>query len=400
MVTQQNKHPFSQRRVRTLVVSIGAALVISAAGLYVAVDVWPALGALGSEILRDVMGNDAVTSLENLTFQIQDQLRRWEYELGGAQPAAPWAVATPIAPGHATPIATGGKTPPDTPVPPQQSNEWKLAPLAPHGSLAGEGQWSAYIQNDAGQTVGYRTFLQPDPKRPYATVAIVALDLHAVELRFVLGSVEPTSTVKIDRPGRIPDSDLMPGKLLAAFNGGFKAVNGQFGVMVGQTTVLPLKNGLGTVAIYPNGQVRIGEWGTDITDTAGVIAVRQNCPLIVHDGETNPLTENPSPVDWGYTVNGATATARSALAISADRRVLYYAAGDNLVLPVLAQALADTGVEQAMQLDINPFWVHFEAYRKDGNNLLAEMLLGSMGKNGSERYLKSFTRDFFYIIGR
>ncbi|MCB8944654.1 MAG: hypothetical protein H6658_12970 [Ardenticatenaceae bacterium] len=42
-----------------------------------------------------------------------------------------------------------------------------------------------------GHPVAYRTFLQPDPDRPFTVVAVVAFDVTAVDLNFVLGSEEP-----------------------------------------------------------------------------------------------------------------------------------------------------------------------------------------------------------------
>lgn len=58
------------------------------------------------------------------------------------------------------------------------------------------------------------------------------MDLGRTRLHFFLGSKEPASPQSIDRSGQIPDADLKTGILLAAFNGGFKANQGQFGGMV------------------------------------------------------------------------------------------------------------------------------------------------------------------------
>jgi len=66
------------------------------------------------------------------------------------------ATPMPTSAAAARPLATA--TP--TPVP------WRPAPAKPLGELEGEGAWTPYIQISSGQTVAYRTFLQPDPKRP------------------------------------------------------------------------------------------------------------------------------------------------------------------------------------------------------------------------------------------
>jgi hypothetical protein len=411
MATQwTNKlYPF-RLPVRAMAVGMGLALMAMVAGMHVSINVWPALGAQGADVLRSLIGTEAVTSLENVTFRTQDQVQRWRYQAGDIEPVAPWTATAPASPEpslssvdsgtHAAdPSGSSDQTASsaDVSTPSPQSEEWVLAPLTPLGSIAGEGEWSPYIRNDADQIVAYRTFLQPDPTRPYATAAIVAFDLQATQLRFALGSTEPISSVKIERPGTIPAGDLVPGKLLVAFNGGFKAEHGYYGVMVDQTVVLPLREKLGTVAIYSDGRVEIGEWGAEITDSPDIVVLRQNCPLLVHNGLVNPQTALTALPDWGSAVDGSIAISRSGLGMSSDGRVLYYAAGPTLVVSALAQALADAGAEEAMQLDINSFWIHFEVYRAEGTNLRTETLLDTMQDNTTPRYLQSSDRDFFYI---
>ena len=279
---------------------------------------------------------------------------------------------------------------------PTASVVWVPAPLVALGSLVDEGQWSAYLQDASGRTVAYRTFLQPDPQRPYAVTAIVAFNLDLVRLHYVLGHLEPRSSVVLDRPGLIPADDLQSGLLLATFNGGFKAREGHFGAMVNGITVLPPRPDQGTVALYSDGQVRIGAWGTDIRPSADITAWRQNGPLLIHNGQINPHTAETAPWDWGYSLDGATAVWRSGLGLSADGRILYYLAGPHLITSALAQAMAATGADQAMQLDINNFWVHFDAIQAVGAELQASPLVDSM-QSGAGRYLKAYTRDFFYV---
>ena len=263
--------------------------------------------------------------------------------------------------------------------------------------MPGEGNWLSYLQNSSGQVVAYRTFLQPDRQRPYAVVAVVAFDLSATRLHFVLGSLEPVSSVAglaLARPGTIPAGDLHAGKLLATFNGGFKARHGHFGVMIDGITVIPPRDALGTVAFYADGHVTIGQWGTDISPGTDIVTWRQNGPLVIQNGQINPHTADDSPQDWGYTLTSATAIWRSGLGISADGRTLYYIAGPSLTLPVLADAMQGAGMARAIQLDINNFWVHFDAIQ--GQQMQAEPLLEGMN-NKVGRYLTAYPRDFFYI---
>jgi hypothetical protein len=266
------------------------------------------------------------------------------------------------------------------------------------GALDGEGQWSGYIRDAGDQVVAYRTFLQPDAERPYAVVAVVALDLNATRLGFVLGSEEPASEVKGERTGRIPEADFKPGRLLAVFNGGFKARHGKFGAMANGLVALPPRDGLGTVALYADGRIGIGAWGRDIRPNVPMLAWRQNGPLIVQAGVINPHTADNDPKDWGYTtVDNETATWRSGLGLSEDGQKLYYAAGPKLTVEALAHALRAAGAYQAVQLDINNYWVHFDGIQAHGDGLQTLPLFESMGAENDRRYLQAYTRDYFYV---
>lgn len=414
-------HAFNSPRRRRHIVAWTVIGLVAAIGIgaVAAVTVLPAAGAQGAEALRGLVGDRAVAQLETVVFRIQDSLRQWAYQHGGARPSSPWAsmpVASALANSTARPLVakpraapmalmpTAAPLPSATPLPatlapptPTALPVWSPAPLAALGSLPGEGQWSAYLQAPPGQTVASRTFLQPDPRRPYAVAAIVAFDLSATRLKFVLGSREPLSSLAIRRTGRIPPSDLQPGRLLAAFNGGFKANNGHFGAMSNGAIVLPPRAGFGTVALYADGRVGIGAWGIDITMVPDLLAWRQNGPLLIHDGQVNPHTADTAPSDWGWTVDGATAVWRSGLGISADRRTLFYVAGPTLTLPALTSAMATAGAAQAVQLDINNYWVHFDAIR--GPKMQPVPLFDTMNE-GVGRYLWGYTRDFFYVTAK
>jgi hypothetical protein len=104
------------------------------------------------------------------------------------------------------------------------------------------------------------------------------------------------------------------------------------------------------------------------------------------------------PKVWGYTTDGDVATGRSALGISKDGSTLYYAVGFNMILPALARAVQDAGAYEAIQLDINNFYTHFEAFSLGSNaQLTVTPLLNQMQGPGDHRYLSINKRDFFYI---
>ena len=128
--------------------------------------------------------------------------------------------------------------------------------------MEGEGAWTSYIKDDAGATLAYRTFIQPDPKRPYTLVAIVAFNLSRIRLGYVLGTIDPElkGTAIPGRKGIIPAPDFKPDVLLATFNGGFKGEHGAFGAMSDGIVAIPPRDGLATVAMYEDGTIKIGEW--------------------------------------------------------------------------------------------------------------------------------------------
>jgi hypothetical protein len=377
---------------------------LALAGIYVATDVWPSLGAQGADLLRGLIGNEPVARLESTVFQAQDAVEQRKYDMGLAKPVAPWQATLPspagpraittTLPSPAGP-ATITITPPVTVSTPEPL-PWQPAPVTPLGVLKGEGIWTPYLQDKSGHTVAYRTFIQPDSKRPYTLVAVVAFDLTRTRLHFVLGTQEPSVPKGPRGTGTIPAKDRVPGMLLATFNGGFKGTHGYYGAMQDGIIALPPRDGFAAVAMYDDGSVRIGEWGNDITPTKKLVAWRQNALLIVHDGQVAPKVATNLINDWGGNY-GVIVTWRSGLGLSADNKTLYYFAGPSLIIPVLARAMIAAGVQQSLELDINPYWVHFAAIRPEGETLVADPLFPTEMKQSQDRYLRTSVRDFFYV---
>jgi hypothetical protein len=384
------------------------------------------VGAQGADLLRGVLGDEAVARLEMVLFSAQDRVQQIQYDLGMLKPASPWQNASsPQAAIQTSPstIPLSSSTPSQLPIvmPPTQPTSaamavgllaaapsatpsisptpaaWQPAPATPLGNLGGEGSWTPYIQDSSGVVLAYRTFLQPDPQRPYAVVAVVAIDLTKTRLHYVLGSDEPYSPGSPPRSGAIPSGYLVAGRLLATFNGGFKATHGHFGAMADGITALPPRDGLATLAIYKDGTVRMGEWGTEIIPSMDITAWRQNGPLVIHNGQINPRIYNDSPKDWGYTVTDVSPTLRSGIALSADGKTLYYLVGPRLTMEALAKSMLAAGAANGMQLDINNYWVLFVTIHAENGKLVPEPLLPDQMKEFLDRYLHPYTRDYFYL---
>jgi hypothetical protein len=128
-----------------------------------------------------------------------------------------------------------------------------------------------------------------------------------------------------------------------------------------------------------------------------VVAFRQNGPLVIHHGEINAQIYNNSPQDWGYTVNDVSPTVRSGVGLSADNKTLYYFCGPSLSMEALEKSMLAAGAMNAIQLDINNYWVLFVKVQPSGSKLVPEPLLPRLMVADIDRYLTQSPRDFFYI---
>jgi hypothetical protein len=196
----------------------------------------------------------------------------------------------------------------------------------------------------------------------------------------------------------IPLDDRQPGKLLAAFNGGFIAEHGGYGAMSNGVMPMAPSAGLATLAIFKDERIRIGEWMEDLTWQGDYLAWRQNALMIIQDGEKNPEVETGTWIEWGGTINYEVVTMRSSVGLSKDNAVLYYFAGPDLSMPVLAEAMLAVGIYDGMLLDINPTHTHFTAMRVNDGELVPELLLEEEMDIWEDRYLKQWHKDFFYVI--
>ncbi|MFZ6029438.1 MAG: hypothetical protein ACOYYS_17130 [Chloroflexota bacterium] len=415
---RQKKNRPSAKRISALLL---AAAILGITVTVAAVEIWPAFGARVANGTRRLFGPQVVAQVESIVFQAQDTVRQWQYRYGGQQAEAPWEApsftetpqttetrpqpsATPSAipsevPGKVTtqpPTQTATPAPTVTPTP----TAWRLADLQALGNLEGEGIWQPYLHDGQDSPVAMRTFLQPDPERPYTVVAVVALDLARVRLHFVLGFIDPALPDGPKGDGLIPEADRQAGKLLAAFNGAFRTANGMYGAMANGVVPVPPIPEAATIGIYQNGEIRIGSWGDEIEADPALQAWRQNCTMIVQDGEISPKVYNDSVIDWGGSISNHIVTRRSAIGIDREAQTLYYFAGPALSMPALADSMLAAGVYDGMLLDINNFWVHFTAFSPGENGLAAEALLPNDMIDQVDRYLGASPVDFFYVTLR
>ena len=251
-----------------------------------------------------------------------------------------------------------------------------------------------------------RTFVLPDPQRPYARVDLVWINPALAHVHLAAGTRHPRTASGLHGTGMVPPA--VRSRLLAAFNGGFKRIGGNyagFGFRADGRWYLPPSPGLATLAVYPSGRVVLGAWGRDLPVTPwGRVAssgplprdLLQNLPLLVDHGRISPQIANGAA--WGETVNNAVRVWRSGLGQTAAGD-LVYVAGTPLTALTLAQVLALAGSRRAMELDINSYWVTFNFYQPSGpgsSQLLGEKLLPAMVRS-TVRYLWPDSRSFVYL---
>ena len=227
-------------------------------------------------------------------------------------------------------------------------------------------------------------------------VALLSFDQRLVELRLHSGTVDAGGSGWPFGPAVLGTER---GRLVAAFNGGFKVSTGAGGFESYGRLGAPLGNRLGSIVTYTNGRTDIGAWNQGVP-TAGtpVASVRQKLTLLINHGTAAASLDCISC--WGATLGGVSDPARSALGITSDGR-LVWAGGERLTPSALAAALLGAGVIRAVELDINPGWVASYLYgHRGGVAPLAPVPLVP-GQNGVPGFfLAPYSRDFFTIEAR
>jgi hypothetical protein len=307
------------------------------------------------------------------------------------------------------PPAVGGKpsfslaAPSTAPAPVTSGGTRGFAPIVPHRlsspagpPLAGEGVWRV-LEKVKGEPAIFGTFLRPDQTHTSYVAGIVSMDQRLVRFGLHPGAEDP-GPGHWGAPPWIPPGSRTG--LVATFNGGFKLNTAGGGFYLNGTTRGTLTNGVASVVYYRNGTIKIGSWGAEVRMTPEVTGVRQNLKLIVDHGRVPAAVNADVLGSWGATLGGGYYVWRSGLGIARDGRVIF-AYGPGLDVQTLAGLLQRAGAVEALQLDINPFWMSFEYYQADGHpadprpaNLLPTQ------QQSAYRYYSLYSRDFTAVYAR
>jgi len=330
-------------------------------------------------ILRPLLGNNFVISLEKVFYNTSDKLKQFTYRKDGIGFQF-------LTDGNSVNLSGGNLNLNTIPV---------LSGLVKEQN---EGVWNnkalAIFPN---QEVMAYTFVRPDPTRPYAYVTLIQLDMRSLKLGAVAGQKQPAGPIGKSGPGKIPESIVASNNLVAAFNGGFQYRDGKYGMIVGNTTYLPLEKDFATLIASGSGKLTLIKYEGQLPNEP-IEFIRQNCPMLIENGQIAGFDEMNKKL-WGRTLATDIYTWRSGLGLTANGNLIY-AVGNNLTPQTLAQALKMGGAINAMQLDINPFWVRFNIFDTNGNGSYKTSVLTKGVYNGSKEFLNGYEKDFFYIYKR
>ena len=357
------------------------------------------------DVVRSYVGQRPVAWIEDVVFGARDDLKRLGSKLfvwsATARPKDPGKEVEPahvLSPADLSGDETGFPPPPIPSLwqaPKPDEGKWVAVSYPWLPSLKGP---SLKGPADKAPPYFYTTMIRPDPDRPYTEVMLVAMDMRQLELGMEGGYEEPEPATGPPDTGRIPrDAAVLP-RVVAAFNGAFKAEHGGYGMMVGKRVLLPAVPGAATVAVMNDGAAAFGNWPNTKSIPDDIVSFRQNLDPLVEDGTVNPAGRHI----WGFQIEGeSTETERTAICLTRGRHV-YYAWGHDISGSRLAAALRQAGCDYAIHLDMNPRhcgFVFMNAPNQDLHGAHYAIADSRMDVNPS-RYVLGSDKDFFYVMLR
>lgn len=331
------------------------------------------------DVLRPLIGPALTVKIEAIFFNIEDNINRIQYSF---RPP----VKNTVSFSKVSVVK----------IPPEESFTLDSIPLlSSFPKLLGEGDWNPInTGSNSGETTIAQTFVRPDPIRSYAIVYLVKMDMAKLNLSAAAGTREPGGFQSFGS-GRIPKNITESNLLVAAFNGGFKRKDGNYGMFVDGKFLVPMQNDLATLFIYKDSKPEILRYANQ-SPNKNIIALRQNGPMLIEDSKIVTSSNEWNMQTWGLTTTNSMYTWRSGIGITKNGNLIY-AVGSSLVPETLAKALLSAGAVNAMQLDINLAWVRFIVYKPTGNGKYKYFPLTKDLINGGYQFLNGYQKDFFYV---
>ena len=353
-------------------------------------------------------GDDKMQLLKAVAFESVDQIDQIVGNVTGDDGAA--QVAEELGNLYAAPVAGA----------PDPVTGWPPAPMEPmlNPPLRGEGKWTSlendpFVQKNPGAPSPFvSSFIRTDRKRIWSQVFVTLWDPRQIELHAVSGTDE------------VPRDPKVMTRYVAAFNGGFQTIHGEFGMMAERTLYLPPKPYGATIAKLEDGSTGFGTWPEDLAVPKNIVTFRQNMTALIVDEEINPYKRHW----WGGVPPGWTEesrTVRSALCMTKEGFVGYFY-GSSVDPDVLALAMKRARCTYGVHLDMNPGHNGLEFYRvaesgklpkierrlepiweergdvpgMPGYQFLSRRMIKFMALMNFPRYINTESRDFFYLTLR
>lgn len=320
--------------------------------------------------------------------------------------------------------------PPTPDLPTDLRRLWPPPPLAPvlEPPEQGEGVWLS-LTNDPfikpsndPQGIFYTTFIRTDSERTYSRIIVTVWDPLTVQLHTQSGTEEPKTATGETGSGLVP-RDIAE-NLVAAFNGGFQATHGDFGMVAEGVTYVPPLPFAATVATDTAGNVGFGTWPESQPLPNTLVGLRQNLTPLVAVGKFNPYQRTW----WGGVPSGwedDTHTVRSGLCLTEHGHVAYFY-GAKVDAENLAKAMLATRCTYGVHLDMNQGHTGLEFYHvapeaklpplaltldrvwqaegsvsdAPGLAFRGRRMFRAMQLMNFPRYIQRETRDFFYLTLR
>ena len=338
---------------------------------------------------RRLVGNDWIAWAEGRLFTLQDFFKRTAYSVShpASEPSAP---AATLAPSTAPAPLTIENT----------ASGWPPQPLAVPSGRPGDGTWRA-VQDPLlppdEVPLFYRAVLRPDEERPYAELHLVAMDMRRLGLGMGAGYEDPEPDSGPPGSGQIPNDPQVFTRVVATFNGAFKATHGGYGMKAEGRVLVEPRVGAATVTVDNTGRVGFGTWKAE-DGTEHLRFLRQNLEPLLAAGVKNPSGRRV----WGDHLLGAhVAAERSALCHHESGHV-FYAWATEATGESLAHGLALAGCRFAIHLDMNPGHCSFSFNRIHSIDPLSAQghVLDPRMKVNASRFVRWSPKDFFYVYRR
>jgi hypothetical protein len=380
--------PTWKKRIKRTLLVLAIALPVSVLGLWIAIHTFPALGPWLADGLRAIVGPAAVARLEELGYSSEDRFNTWWR--ADEPPKTYWEVPE-VEPQQAASAAPGAP-PPFRPA--------DVGPASKAQSAKGDGRWVAVTDSlSEGAPVMWKTLLHPDAKRPWAELFVVALDPRQIDIHLVAGTQEPKPLTAegraYERQGLIRAEHH--GALIAAFNGGFKAEHGHWGLRVDGVTLLPLRKLGCTVAKLADGSISIANYDGEENAYPDAAWWRQTPPCMFRNGKRHGGLWDPESLNWGAAIGGDSIIRRSAIGLDASKSILFVGMSNHTSAQAIADGMSHAGAVDVAQLDINWSFPRFILYKREGGTITAESLFPGFDIAPDEYVRAPSTRDYFYV---